>query len=94
MSVIEKKLQEVLDGIVLDGIQRNKRNVRHSKKPREPNPNFTFYYGSHGYNKSHNNNGCENKKKFHDDSATFFNLNPKIDIMCNKDGYMGPGSGH
>ena len=88
-SAIEKKLQEVLDGI-----QGNKRNLRRSKKPREPNPKFTFYCDSHGCNKTHNNNGCENKKKLHDNSATFFNPNPKLGIMWNKDVYMGPGPGH
>ena len=88
-SVIEKRLQEVLNDI-----KGNTRNVRRSKKPREPNPKFIFYCDSHGCNKSHNSCECNNKKKFHDDNATFANPNRKLGIMWNKDIYMGPWSGH
>ena len=88
-SELEKKLQEVLDGI-----QSNKRNVRRSKKTREPYPKFIFYCDSHGCNKSHNSDGCRNKKPFHDDNVTFSNPNPKLGIMWNKDVYMRPGSGY
>ena len=38
-STIERKLQEVLDGI-----KNNKGNVPRSRKPREPNPKFIFYW--------------------------------------------------
>ena len=47
-SVIEKRLQKVLDGI-----KGNTRNVRRSKKPLEPNPKFIFYCDSHDFNKTH-----------------------------------------
>ena len=82
-----KKLKEVLDSI-----KCHKRNLYRSKKPCEPNPKFTFCCDPHGYIKPLNSNGCENKKNFHDDSATFSTPNPKLCIIWNEDFNMGPGS--
>ena len=87
-SALESKLQELLDDL-----KDKKKKGRRAKKPRKPNPKFKFYCDSHGCNASHNSDGCENKKCFHDDSATFSNPNPKLGIMWNKDIYTGPGSG-